>query len=100
MLTIQVPPDIDWKVRYDPNRSWDLTQNFRASLRAQEILGPKLGYSLVGCNFTDVTAFFVRSDLVGDHFAASLTSENHYEPPCYHFTIRRCHAPSILDRGA
>jgi hypothetical protein len=93
-----IPPDVDWKVHYDPNRNWDGSQNFGASLRALEMLGARLGYKLVGCNFTGVNAFFVRSDLVGDLFAAPLTSENHYEPPRYHFTIRRSHRPAILDR--
>jgi len=93
-----VPPDVDWKVHYDSNRSWDGSQNFGASLRAFETLGAQLGYKLVGCNFTGVNAFFVRSDLVADLFAAPLTSVNHYEPPRYHFTLRRSHRSAILDR--
>jgi hypothetical protein len=93
-----IPPDVDWKVHYDPNRTWDESQNFGASLLAFEALGTQLGYKLVGCNFTGVNAFFVRSDLVADHFAAPLTSENHYEPPRYHLTIRRTHRSAILDR--
>ena len=39
-----IPPDIDWKVHYDPNRTWDGSQNFGASLRAFETLGAQLGY--------------------------------------------------------
>jgi hypothetical protein len=34
-----IPPDIDWKVRYSPDRTWNGTQNFGASLKAFEILG-------------------------------------------------------------
>ena len=93
-----LPPDVEWKVHYDPNRTWDGTQNFGASLRAFETLGMQLGYRLVGCNFTGINAFFVRSDLVADQFAEPLTSENHYEPPRYHFTMRRSHRSAILDR--
>ena len=93
-----IPPDIDWKVHYHPNRTWDGSQNFGASLRAFEALGAQLGYKLVGCDFTGINAFFVRSDLIADLFAAPLTSENHYEPPRYHFTIRRSHRSAILDR--
>src|SRR6266478_1409561 len=78
-----IPPDVDWKVHYDPMRVWDGSQNFGASLRALEILGSTLGYSLVGCDFTGINAFFVRSDLVADLFAAPLTSDNHYEPQRY-----------------
>jgi hypothetical protein len=94
-----IPPDVDWKVLYDPNRTWDGSQNFGASLLAFETLAAQLGYNLVGCDFTGINAFFVRSDLVADLFAVPVTSENHYEPPRYHFTIRRSHRPAILDRS-
>jgi hypothetical protein len=93
-----IPPDVDWKVRYDPNRTWDGDQNFGASLLAFETLAAHLGYKLVGCDFTGINAFFVRSDLVADHFVAPLTAENHYEPPRYHLSIRRTHRSAILDR--
>ena len=46
-----IPPDVDWKVRYGSNRTWNGTQNFGASLKAFEILGRQFGYSLVGCEF-------------------------------------------------
>jgi hypothetical protein len=93
-----MPPDIDWKVRYIPNRPWNGTQNFGASLKAFEILGRQLGYSLVGCEFIGVNAFFVRDDLLADKFAKPFTSENHYEPPRYSMAHRRGHASTILDR--
>jgi len=93
-----VPPDLDWKVRYDPKRAWDGTQNFGASLKAFEKLGARLGYSLVGCDFTGTNAFFVRSDLAADKFAAPYTAENHYQPPRYHYVHRRGHPRAVLDR--
>jgi len=93
-----IPSDINWKVNYDPNRAWDGSQNFGASLKAFEILGRKLGYSLVGCDFFGVNAFFVRDDLVAGMFAEPFTSENHYEPPRYAISSRRSHPSSILDR--
>jgi len=93
-----VPPDIDWKVRYEASRTWDGTNNYGASLKAYELLGRRLGYSLVGCDFIGINAFFVRSDLAGDLFAAPFTAENHYEPPRHTFVHRRTHARSILDR--
>ena len=92
-----IPPDVDWKVRYDPGQTWNHTQNFGASLKAFETLGRTLGYRLVGCDFMGVNAFFVRDDLVADKFAAPYTSENHYEPPRYSLVHRRLHAASILD---
>jgi hypothetical protein len=94
-----LPPDVDWKVHYDPRRTWDGTQNFGASLKAFELLGKKMGYSLVGAEFTGVNAFFVRDDLVTpDKFCSPFTSENHYEPPRYRLAVRRGHPASILDR--
>lgn len=93
-----IPPDVDWKVRYDSKRTWDGTQNFGASLKAFEILGRQFGYSLVGCELLGVNAFFVRDDLLAGKFAEPFTSENHYEPPRYSMSHRRCHPPSILDR--
>lgn len=93
-----IPPDVDWKVRYDANRTWNGSQNFGASLKAFEILGRQLGYSLIGCEFMGTNAFFVRDDLVADKFAAPFTSENHYEPPRYPMLHRWCHRHAILDR--
>jgi hypothetical protein len=94
-----IPPDIDWKVQYAGDRAWDGTQNFGASLKAFEMLGNRLGYSLVGCDIIGSNAFFVRRDLVGDKFAEPFTAENHYEPPRYAYCYRRGHGGVILDRG-
>lgn len=92
-----IPPDIDWKVNYAPDRTWDCSQCFGASLKALELLGYKLGYNLVGCDFMGCNAFFVRQDQVGDKFAAPFTSENHYEPPRYAIVGRMGHRATILD---
>jgi hypothetical protein len=93
-----IPPDVDWKVRYDAKRTWNGTQNFGASLKSFEILGRQFGYSLVGCELIGANAFFVRDDLLAGKFAEPFTSENHYEPPRYPMWHRRCFPPSILDR--
>lgn len=93
-----IPPDVDWKVHYHADRTWDGSQNFGASLKAYENLGRKLGYSLVACEVVGANAFFVRDDLIEDKFAAPFTSENHYEPPRYELQSRRSHRSAILDR--
>jgi hypothetical protein len=77
------PPTMSWVVPYDPTAMWDSTTRTGASLKALEELGDKMGYALVGCNLTGVNAFFVRKDLLGDHFATPYTAENHYEPSRY-----------------
>jgi hypothetical protein len=94
-----IPPDIDWKVQYVAKGAWDGTHNFGASLKAFEKLGTQLGYSLVGCDFLGVNAFFVRDDLVADKFAGPFTAENHYEPPRFQcYSHRQGHPRAIMDR--
>ena len=95
-----LPPDLDWKVRYEAARVWDETQNFGASLKALERLGREMGYSLVGCDIAGTNAFFVRDDLTAGKFAEPFTSENHYEPIRYDLLQRRGHRRGILDVGA
>lgn len=91
------PPDVDWKVEYRADKYWNKTSYFGASLKALELLGRKLGYSLVGCDFIGVNAFFVRADLCGDKFAEPFTAENHYEPPRYGMIARQGHRPGFSD---
>jgi hypothetical protein len=94
-----IPPDIVWKVNYDPERTWDGSHNFGASLKAFEQLGRELGYSLVGCEFVGANAFFVRNDLIVPNlFCEPFTAENHYEPPRYALAHRAGHPPAVLDR--
>jgi hypothetical protein len=95
-----IPPDVDWKANYRPDRVWDGTQNYGAGLKAFELLGRRLGYSLVGCDFIGTNAFFVRADLAAGKFAEPFTAENHYEPPRYILGQRRGAMNSILDRRA
>lgn len=73
-------------VPYDPAWQWDGSYYFGASLAALEKLGREKGYSLVGCDFTGINAYFVRNDLLGDLFEAPYTSANHFEPNRYFLT--------------
>lgn len=75
-----IPPHLDWKVDYAPDVGWDRTHNFGASLKALELSGREMGYSLVGCDLAGANAFFVRDDLVGSSFAEPFTAEHHYQP--------------------
>jgi hypothetical protein len=79
-------PPLSLVVPYDPNGSWDGSNFFGASLEAFVKLGRDKGYRIVGCNFSGSNAFFVRSDLVGDHFLQPATAEEHYEPARYFFS--------------
>jgi len=77
------PPPIVFIQKDEPEKVWDGSSYVGVSLKPLEILAEQKGYALVGCNFNGVNAFFVRKDLLGDHFAAPYTSENHYEPIRY-----------------
>jgi hypothetical protein len=63
------PPPMDVVPPYDTAHAWDGTDYAGASLQAIANLARRKGYVLVGTNITGVNAFFVRDDLVADHFA-------------------------------
>ena len=91
------PAEQSWKVEYAAQKTWNGTAYFGASLKAYEELGRKLGYVLVGCELFGANAFFVRSDLAGDHFNPPFTAENHYEPPRYWLGRRDGHPRCVTD---
>jgi len=82
-------PPMSLVVPYDPDRRWDGTNYFGASLEALVRLGRSKGYRIVGCNFSGVNAFFVRDDLAKGLFLEPATAEEHYEPPRYFFAMLR-----------
>jgi len=82
------PPFVRKTIDYNPNFDWDGSNYFGASLGALAAIGAEKGYSLVGCCAAGVNAFFVRSDLVKDHFCSPFTAENHYEPARYQLATR------------
>jgi hypothetical protein len=52
----------------DHSGGWNGTDNFGASLAALTELGVRKGYRLVHTELAACNAFFVRDDLIGDHF--------------------------------
>jgi len=88
-----IPPSDEFCVTDDPDAMWNGSFYFGASLKTFEKLGNELGYALVGCEIVGANAFFVRKDLVADHFAAPFTAENHYEPPRYFLPRQSGHPP-------
>lgn len=74
-------PGDHFVVEYDADAMWDRTSNFGASLEAMTQLGLEKGYRLVASSFAGLNAFFVREDVMGDHFTGPFTAENHYESP-------------------
>ena len=76
-------PSLSYCMAYDEKYGWKKTDRFGASLKYFEILLRAKGYSCVGCNIVGTNAFFVRNDLLGDHFRSPYTSESHFEPARY-----------------
>jgi hypothetical protein len=77
-------PPTEWVMSYSPTHCWDGTAQFGASLSSLAKLGSAHGYKLVGCTSDGVNAFFVRDDLVGDHFPDHDNGvAYHYAPPLY-----------------
>ncbi len=70
----------DWSIDYDADKGWDGTYRFGAALKRFEIEARKKGYHLVGCDSSGTNAFFVRQDLIEDHFVGPFNTEFHYEP--------------------
>jgi len=84
-------PPMKWVMKYDPRHRWDGSSHFGASLKSLELLADQKGYRLVGCDFSGSNAFFVRQDLVADHFLSSAAAEDHYEPPRYFLERQQGH---------
>lgn len=77
-----IPPTESKAVKYDPNRVWNGTNYFGASLLALVNLGKSKGYYFIGHDSTEVNAFFVRDDL-RDHFCDKLLKKLYYLPRLY-----------------
>ncbi len=92
-----IPPSDAWVVEYAPDKVWNRTVYYGASLKSYELLGRKMGYCLVGCNLSGVNAFFVREDLVGERFLPPFTAEHHHEPPRYWLRWRAGHCRGFED---
>jgi hypothetical protein len=84
-------PGTEWIMKYDPRRMWDRSSYHGASLTSLELLGRKKGYSLVGCSFMGVNAFFVRDDLLADSFCGPFDAANHFEPARFHLWRKTGH---------
>jgi hypothetical protein len=98
----QWPLDARWVQPYDPERVWEGTDNYGASLGALRSLAESKGYRFVHTELTGNNAFFVREDLdavlpdVGvvplrapNHFLLGASHPAHPEP-----------APRIIDLDA
>lgn len=88
-------PGDEFVVKYDANAMWDKSSNFGASLESLTKLGAEKGYKLVASSFAGLNAFFVREDVMGNHFTGPFTAENHYEEPKYFLYTKKGHPRKI-----
>lgn len=89
-------PGCEFVIEYDASAMWDGSGHTGASLESLCRLGAEKGYKLVACCFAGVNAYFVREDVMGDHFTGPFTAKHHYEPPRYHLYHKPGH-PRKLD---
>lgn len=81
-----IPPPVEWVAADDPERQWQGGDDYSASLKSYELLLAEKGYALVACTLNGNNAFFVRRDLLGDHFVPEYSAEYHYEPQRFWLT--------------
>ena len=85
------PPPLSKKPVFNGQSIWNRTDYMGSSLTAINEVANSKGYSLVGTNLTGLNAFFVRNDLLGNHFEEKLTPEGLYNPPRYYLTFDHFH---------
>jgi hypothetical protein len=76
-------PSISYCMSPDPEHMWRKTDRFGASLKYFEQLLRGQGYECVGCSLAGTNAFFVRKELLKDHFDGPYTAEHQFEPARY-----------------
>jgi hypothetical protein len=84
-------PGCEFVIDYDASAMWDGSGNTGASLESFCKLANEKGYKLVACCFAGVNAYFVREDVMGDHFVGPFTAANFYEPPRYNLYHKTGH---------
>lgn len=77
------PPSVEWVMPYDAEHRHSGTDYYGSSLAAQARKMIDLGYSLVACSIAGVNAFYVRDDLVDDHFPSAGQIATHYMLPAH-----------------
>jgi hypothetical protein len=79
-------PPLEWIAAYDPSHQWQGDDDYSAALKSYELLLAPKGYALIGCTLNGSNAFFVRRDLLRDHFVLDTSAECHYEPQRFWLT--------------
>lgn len=90
-----LPADLDWAAPYDADAVWDGSTHFGATLGTISAAAENGGYSLVGCELSGTDAFFVRHDLLQDHFLRPGDVVFHWEPLRMHLGQMQRHRVAL-----
>lgn len=90
-----LPAELDWAAPYNASAVWDGSTFFGATLGTFSAAAEMGGYSLVGCELSGTDAFFVRHDLLGDHFARPGDVSFHWEPLRMHLGQMQRHRAAL-----
>jgi hypothetical protein len=85
------PPGESWIMPYNPAYRWDSKSgivDYGASISAFVDLAARKGYRLVGCGLYSPNGFYVRDDLLADHFSRPFSAERLFNPLVYEKIIR------------
>lgn len=85
------PPGVAWEMPYNPDFRWDPASGeapYGASITSMAALAKRKGYVLVGCGLYSANGFYVRADLVADHFTGPFTPERLFNPLEYEMIVR------------
>ncbi len=80
------PPPLAKQPVFNEHARWMGGDYMGSSLTAITDVAKAKGYSLVATNLCGLNAFFVRNDLLSDHFEENLSPEYLYNPPRYYLT--------------
>ena len=91
------PPPEEWVMPYDTEFRWGQQgSEYGASLSSLTRLAGEKGMTLVGCGLYSANGFYVRNDLLGDHFAGPFDPERFFRPLDYEKVVNYPSRP--LDR--
>lgn len=80
------PPPVFKKPAYNENYAWAGTDYMGSSLYAISEVANLKGYRLISTNITGTNAFFIRDDLLSNHFSEDLSLDSLYNPPRYYLS--------------
>lgn len=89
------PPNIDFKIDYDPSHKWQSDDYFGASLKSFNDLFLKYDYRLVCCNITGSNAFFVKNEFTNKFNDVPNEINDIYNEPFYFLRNMKMHPTSL-----